>query len=313
MHEHSNKQPQAAPSHHGHSHHHHLPDDENAIAWAFTLNFCFTIIEFIGGMLTNSTAIMADAVHDLGDSLAIGLAWFLSRLGKKPSDSQYSYGYRRFTLLGSVINGFILILGSVWVLAETIPRLSNPKMPMVEGMFGLAIMGVVVNGLAAFKLSKGKTMAERMLNWHLLEDVLGWLAVLVVSVVLFFVELPILDPILALAFTCFILVNVCKTLYQTIRLFLQAIPNSREYADVEKTLQAMEHVSDIHHLHIWSLDGARHVLSVHLVMNEAIGLTEQRQLKQQISEQLARFEFEHTTIELEFSDEMCRDARAPES
>lgn len=162
--------------------HAHKNETTSRIAWAFFLNVSFTIIEFIGGWLTNSTAIMADAVHDLGDSLSIGLAWILGKLSNRQSSSKFSYGYRRFSLLGALINGIVLIIGSIWVLSEAIPKLLNPEMPVVEGMFGLAILGVTVNGYAAFKLSKGKSLNEQMLNWHLLEDVLGWVAVLVVSI-----------------------------------------------------------------------------------------------------------------------------------
>jgi cobalt-zinc-cadmium efflux system protein len=291
---------------HDHSHHHHDSESSN-LAWAFFLNLSFTIIEFIGGLLTNSTAIMADAVHDLGDSLSIGLAWVLNRLGKKPADGHFSYGYRRFTLLGAVINGLILIVGSIWVLTESIPRLFAPEMPVVEGMFGLAVLGVAVNGFAAYKMSHGKSMAERMLNWHLLEDVLGWVAVLVVSIVLYIYPLPILDPILSLLFTVFILINVGKTLLQSVRIFLQATPDREEYESIRNQIIALPHVADVHHLHVWSLDGTRNVLTAHLVMQDLVSITEQKRLKERISDLLADFHFIHTTIELEFADELCRD------
>jgi cobalt-zinc-cadmium efflux system protein len=192
---------------HDHSHEH----SGTRIRWAFFLNLAFTVIEFIGGWLTNSTAIMADAVHDLGDSLSIGLAWYLDTISKKKADKEFSYGYRRFSLLGAMINGSILIVGSLWVLSVAIPRLFAPEMPEATGMVYLAVLGVVVNGYAAFKLSRGKSLNERVLNWHLLEDVLGWLAVLIVAVVLLFVEWPILDPLLSIGFTLFILYNVTKS------------------------------------------------------------------------------------------------------
>jgi cobalt-zinc-cadmium efflux system protein len=300
MHDHSHQH------HAGHSHTGH--NESSNIAWAFFLNLGFTIIELIGGVLTNSTAIMADAIHDLGDSLSIGLAWFLNRLGSKPSDGQYTYGYRRFTLLGAVVNGIVLLIGSTWVLTEAIPRLFNPEMPVVEGMFALAILGVTVNGFAAYKMSKGNSMAERMLNWHLMEDVLGWVAVLVVSVILYFFPLPILDPLLSIAFTLFILFNVVKTLYQAARLFLQATPNPAEFETITVEIKALPHVNDVHHLHVWSLDGSRNVLTAHLVMEEFVGLSEQKKLKENVSQLLAAYHFEHTTIELEFADEECRDA-----
>ncbi len=304
----------SAHSHTGHAHNHshghghgHMHSDTKNIAWAFFLNLTFTIIEFIGGVLTNSTAIMADAIHDLGDSLSIGLAWLLSHIGKRPSDHQFSYGYRRFSLLGAVVNGLVLLIGSAWVLIQAIPRLFHPEMPVVEGMFALAILGTVVNGYAAYKLSQGNTMAERMLNWHLMEDVLGWVAVLVVSIVLYFWHLPILDPLLSLGFTLFILFNVSKTLYQAVRLFLQAIPTEMDYQKIKQDIVALVHVNAVHHLHVWSLDGARNVLTAHIVMNDWVGVDEQREIKEQIRDYLADYNFEHTTIELEFADELCRD------
>ena len=289
---------------HNHSHSHVA---NSRIGWAFFLNVTFTIIEFIGGILTNSTAIMADAVHDLGDSLSIGFAWFLSKVSEKGSNSEFTYGYRRLSLLGALINGLVLIAGSIWVLTEAIPKLLQPEMPVVEGMLGLAVLGVIVNGVAAYKLSEGKTLNERVLNWHLLEDVLGWVAVLIVSIVLLFAEWPILDPALSILFTLYILINVGKNLWHTIRLFLQAIPDKELSKSVYDNLKELEAVNSIHHLHLWSLDGEHHVLTAHLVLQDALSLEQQAELKQSIAERLGKFELEHTTIELELSDEQCRD------
>jgi len=292
---------------HNHDHSHHDTTASGRIGWAFFLNVGFTIIEFIGGILTNSTAIMADAVHDLGDSLSIGLAWFLARLSKKPANENYSYGYRRFSLLGSFINCIVLITGSVWVLSEAIPRLQDPQMPVTEGMLGMAIFGILVNGFAAYKLRKGKSLNERVLNWHLLEDVLGWVAVLIVSIALMFLDWPILDPILSICFTLFIGFNVARNLWKTLRIFLQAVPDKQLQQKIHTALSQFKEVYNIHHLHIWSLDGESHVLTVHLILTETIEIQHQVDLKHKIASALAPFEFEHTTIEFEFSDEVCRD------
>ena len=289
---------------HDHSHSH---GSNNRIGWAFFLNVTFTIIEFIGGILTNSTAIMADAVHDLGDSLSIGFAWFLSKVSEKGSNSEFTYGYRRLSLFGALINGLVLIIGSVWVLTEAIPKLLQPEMPIVEGMIALAVFGVLVNGFAAYKLSKGKTLNERVLNWHLLEDVLGWVAVLIVSIVLLFVDWPILDPALSILFTLYILINVAKNLWHTIRLFLQAIPDKELSKSVYKTLIELKEVDSIHHLHLWSLDGEHHVLTAHLALQEALSTQQQLELKKSIAERLSKLNLEHTTIELEMTNEQCRD------
>lgn len=294
---------------HGHSHDHNDGDDSSQrIGWAFFLNVGFTLIEFVGGFLTNSTAIMADAVHDLGDSLSIGLAWLLARLSKKPASENFSYGYRRFSLLGSLLTGIVLVIGSVWVLNAAIPRLFDPVMPVTQGMFGLAIFGVAVNGFAAFKLSKGNTLNERMLNLHLLEDVLGWVAVLIVSLVLMFKEWPILDPILSITFTLFVLVNVVRNLWKTLRLFLQGTPEELSLTPIRDALATLKGVAAIHHLHVWSLDGERHVLSAHLVLAQNLEMNEQLALKQRVAESLRPYEFAHTTIEFELLDELCRDS-----
>ena len=286
--------------------HNHQDDSGGRIAWAFFLNLAFTIIEFIGGWLTNSTAIMADAVHDLGDTLSIGTAWGLNKLSGKKANESYTFGYKRFSLLGALINSLILIIGSIWVLSTAIPRLNNPEMPLSEGMFVLALFGIAVNGFAAYKLSSGKTLNERVLNWHLIEDVLGWVAVLIVSIILMFADWPILDPLLSIAFTLFILFNVVKNLYSTIKLFLQAAPSSEIQKEIKNGLLDLESVKEIHHLHYWSLDGEQHVLTAHLVLDDLIDVNAQLILKKRITESLEKFAIAHSTIEFEFPDELCR-------
>lgn len=288
-------------------HNHNHESSATRIGWAFFLNLGFTIIEFIGGWLTNSTAIMADAVHDLGDSLSIGLAWILSKIADKQADETYSYGYQRFSLLGALVNGAVLIGGSVWVLSEAIPRLSNPEMPHTEGMILLALFGVAVNGFAAYKLSHGKSLNERILNWHLLEDVLGWVAVLLIALVLTFIELPILDPLLSIGFTLFILFNVAKSVIDTIKVFLQATPDRTIRKNIINDLKSLKNVKSVHHVHLWSLDGNNHVLTAHLELGLLDGDLTQKDIKQEISAILQRYQLSHTTIELELPDEVCRD------
>ena len=288
-------------------HHHHHESSSERIGWAFVLNLCFTVIEFIGGILTNSTAILADAVHDLGDSISIGMAWLLDKFSRKDATQTFTYGYQRLSLVGAFINAVVLTAGSIWVLFEAIPRLWDPVMPMAEGMALLAIFGVIVNGYAAFKLSHGKSLNERVLNWHLLEDVLGWVAVLIVSIILMFVDWPILDPLLSVGFTLFILINVVRHLGSTVKLFVQASPDPEVYRKIREQLTSLELVNDAHHLHFWSLDGERHVLTAHILVSKELECAERALLKQQISEQLAAFELAHTTIELEYPDEACRD------
>ncbi|RKZ79579.1 MAG: cation transporter [Gammaproteobacteria bacterium] len=288
-----------------HSHHHEAIS--NNIGLVFFLNLSFTIIEFIGGVLTGSTAIMADAVHDLGDTLSIGLAWGLSRLSKQHANDEFTYGFHRFSLLGALINGIVLVMGSAWVLSEAIPKLLSPEMPHAQGMFWLAILGVTVNGYAAWKISGGKTLNERVLNWHLIEDVLGWFSILIVSIVLLFWEWPILDPLLSIAFTLFILMNVIKNTYQTIKLFLQSVPDNKLLDEIRDKLNALQHVSNVHHIHLWSLDGEKHVLTAHLEIDQMVCANEQKEIKENVHKALSDYSLSHTTIEFELPDELCRD------
>ncbi len=228
-------------------------------------------------------------------------------MASKGANDSFTYGYKRLSLLGALINGVVLIAGSFWVLMQAIPRLLDPVMPVVEGMLGLAILGVVVNGFAAYKLSAGTTLNEKVLNWHLLEDVLGWVAVLIVSIVLMFVEAAILDALLAVGFTLFILVNVVRNTGQALNLFLQAVPDHGLIERVREELLSLNSVTSLHHEHAWSLDGEATVYTAHLVMNSPMECVEQVEIKSEIARILDKFKFSHTTIELEFPEEPCRD------
>ncbi len=293
---------------HQHSGHHHHHATGDSIGLAFVLNLLFTLVEFAGGLLTNS-AIIADAVHDLGDCLALGFAWLMQRASRRRADRDFTYGYHRLSLLGALVNGLVLLLGSVWVLGEALPRLVQPPMPDAQGMLWLALLGVAVNGYGAYRLSRGATLNEQVLSWHLLEDVLGWVAVLVVSLMLLFADWPILDPLLSILFSLFILYQVWKRFGQTLRLFLQAAPDNLIAEQARQRLLNLPHVSGVHHLHVWSLDGERHVLTAHLTLDQAVTGAIQRRVKEAASAAIDVYGFAHTTIELEQDHESCRDER----
>lgn len=202
----------------------HTHNGNGDLRGAFYLNFSFTIIEIIGGIWTNSIAILSDALHDFGDSLSLGLSWYLEKYSHKAKDVKYSYGYRRFSLLGALINTVVLIIGSGFVLAAAIPRLLNPESSDAAGMMFLAIAGIIINGLAVLRVKDSMSLSVQVVTWHLLEDVLTWTAVLVVSIVLLFTNMHILDPILAVLVTFYVLYNVLRNLTKTPALFLQAVP-----------------------------------------------------------------------------------------
>lgn len=289
---------------HDHGHHHDHSDVKN-IKVAFFLNLGFTVFEIIGGFLTNSVAILSDAIHDLGDSLSLGLAWYFQKVARKGRDASYSYGYKRFSLLGALINSVVLITGSIFILKEAIPRIFEPVQTKAEGMFLLAIVGVVVNGLAVFRLKKGNTLNERVVSLHLLEDVLGWLAILVGSVVMYFFDVPVLDPIMSIGIAGFILFNVFKNLKMTLRIILQGTPAEFDSEEIEREVMTIDGLDSVHDLHIWSVDGNYNVMTLHVVLKREVDMNHLELLKTKIREMLSAKGIQHVTIEFETAGASC--------
>lgn len=272
---------------------------------AFFLNLIFTILEIFGGLWTNSLAIVSDAIHDLGDSLSLGLAWYLERYADKAEDYRFSYGYRRFSLLGALVNVVILIIGALFVISRAIPRLLEPEHTNAPGMLLFALIGILVNGIAVFRLRTSKSMNARVVAWHLLEDVLGWIAVLIVAVILLFTDNQLLDPILSILIAVYVLYNVIKRLRETLGLFLQSVPESIEIEGILGRVHEVNNVCSTHHTHVWSLDGEHHVLTTHVVVEEDLSSVEVRNVKDAIKVVLAEYEFSHITLEIEYGEADC--------
>ncbi len=288
---------------HNHTHNH-LTTSKN-FRTVFLLNFVFTLFEIVGGILTNSIAIISDALHDFGDSISIGLAWYLEKYSHKESDNKYTYGYGRFSLLGALINAMVLIIGSTFVLANAIPRIIEPQATNAEGMIIFAIVGVIVNGAAVFKLKNEESMNARVMMLHLLEDVLGWIAILAVAIALLFWQTYILDAILSIVITLYILFNVTINLKKTIALFLQATPDHVQLEMIDEKLKSIDKVISSHHTHVWSLDGANHILTTHLIVDKSTTRNEIVRIKYKCKQLFEDLKMTHFTIEIELEDEVC--------
>lgn len=283
---------------HDHSHEH----EHGNIKLAFFLNFGFTILEFFGGLYVNSVAIISDALHDLGDSISLGLSWFLDHKSKEGANSSFTFGYTRFSLLGALINSLVLIAGSIFVINEAVARILTPEHTDAQGMLLFAIVGVAVNGYAAWKVSHGKTLNERVISWHLLEDVLGWAAVLVVSIVLLFKDIHYLDPALSLFITAYVLWNVVKRLKETLHIFLQGTPDDVSIDELREQFLEQDIVADTNHLHLWSLDGEKHVFTAHLILKNVESYSDILEAKKKIRNILKPYNFSHSTIEVELDE-----------
>ncbi|MCD8194201.1 MAG: cation diffusion facilitator family transporter [Tannerellaceae bacterium] len=292
-------------SHHNH-HHHHAPSESTSnIRLAFFMNFFFAIIELFGGLYTNSVAILSDALHDFGDSISLGVAWYLQKISGKGRDKYYSYGYKRFSLLGALFISVVLLAGSIFVIKECIERIMHPQEPNAAGMFALAILGIVVNGIAVLRLQKGNSINERAVSLHMLEDVLGWAAVLVVSIVMMFVELPILDPLLSIGISIWILMNVYRNLKATFHIFLQQVPQNIDLEQVELSIGQLENVQSLHDIHLWTMDGEENILTLHVVTPPTITPEQQYTLKSAIRSICCKADIQHVTIEMETDKEVC--------
>ena len=235
---------------------------------AFFLNLSYAIVEFIAGGIFGSSAVLADSVHDLGDAIAIGLSAFLETISNREEDSRYTLGYKRFSLLGALVTAVILMTGSVLVILENLTKLFHPKPVNDEGILWLGIIAVSINLLASLVVRKGKTKNESILSLHFLEDTLGWIAVILMAIILRFTDWYILDPLLSLVISFFILSKAIPRFWSTLKIFLDAVPEGVETGDLEKDLGALINVKSVNQLSIWSMDGLENNAIIHLCLED---------------------------------------------
>ena len=269
---------------------------------AFVLNLGFSILEFWGGIFTGSVAIVSDAIHDFGDAVSIGLSYYWEKKSRKQPDQVYTYGYARYSVLGGAITTFILLLGSVAVIWNAIERINAPKPIDYDGMLLFAVIGVVVNFFAAWVTREGHSINQKAVNLHMLEDVLGWLAVLVGAVVMRFTGWALIDPLMSIGVALFILIHSLKNLQQITDLFLMKIPQDIQIHEVQNQILALEDVVDVHHIHIGSMDGENHYATMHVVTSG-----DPHRVKEEIRIVLRKHHIGHVTLELETPGEHCEE------
>ncbi len=293
--------------HHNHQHAHHHINNSSGLKWAFTLNLLFAFIELGGGLWTNSLAIMADAVHDFGDALAIGLALILEHYGNKNPDEKYTYGYRRYSLLGAVLTGVILTVSSLLIIRECIERFQHPQDVKPLEMIGFALLGMAVNGYSAWRLSRSSGVNQRMAMLHLLEDVIGWAVIFVSAIIMLIYPMPILDSILSMALSIFVLWNVIKMSRKILRIFMQRMPEEIEMSRLHSEIGALTGVRGMHAMQGWSLDGEEHTFSTHIKVGPETDFKSLMDLKCKIKDIFSHHKIKYSTIEFESSDDCCLD------
>ncbi len=270
---------------------------EKNILIAFLLNLGFSIFEFIGGAFTNSVAIASDAIHDMGDAFSIGISYFLEKISKRKPDNNYTYGYIRYSVIGSFITTTILLVGSCFVIGSAIYKIINPVEIHYNGMIFLAIIGVLINFLATYFTKDGSSLNQKSVNLHMLEDVLGWIVVFVGAIVMKFTRFSLLDPILSIGVALFIFIEAFQNFKKILDVFLEKTPNSISLEKLKTYIEKIPGVEEAHHIHIWSMDGYNNYATMHIVSDKNV--------KEKVKEELKKQGICHVTIELENTKEKC--------
>ncbi|WP_442587115.1 cation diffusion facilitator family transporter [Pedobacter sp. AW31-3R] len=322
-HDHGSPHHHSPACNHSHDHspdgHHHSQDGHDHgglnhvhpvvsnLKLALALNLFFTIIEFVGGAMTNSVAILSDAIHDLGDSIAIGTALWLEKHSLKGRNGAYSYGNRRYSILAATITSVILIAGSVLIVYTSVPRLLHPETVHTEGMFWLAIIGLSFNGFTAWKLSRnGGSLNQKAIMLHLMEDVLGWAAVLLGSLIMYFTKWYWIDPVLSLGIAAYVLYNALKNLGAAGKIFMQAVPARFDENEITAALMKIPMVNNIHDLHVWTMDGEFNVLTTHIVLKSGSDIADMQEVRKLALKILTDHDIQHPTLQIELSGETCK-------
>ena len=273
---------------------------------AFLLNLTFSVFEFVGGALTGSVAILSDALHDIGDAASIGVSFFLEKKSIQPPDGTYTYGYVRYSVIGGFITSLVLLVSSVVIIYNAACRILVPTPIHYDRMIFFAVVGVCVNFLAALLTREGGSINQRAVNLHMLEDVLGWVIVLVGGIIMRFTNFYLLDPIMSIGVSVFILIHTFRNLKEIFNLFLEKVPHGMDVASVKAHVDAIDGVLDAHHIHLWSTDGQNHIATMHIVTDR-----EGQKIKNAVREKLNRLGIGHVTMELETSSEHCHALSCP--
>ena len=273
---------------------------EKNILVAFILNLVFSIFEFIGGTVTGSVAIISDAIHDIGDAASIGVAYFLEKKSKKQPDDIYTFGYARYSVIGSVIITLILFVGSGAVIFNSIERIFNPVEINYNEMIAFALIGTAINLCAAWFTKDGHSINQKAVNLHMLEDVLGWIVVLLGAIIMRFTDISLIDPVMSIGVALFILINAVKNLKEALDLFLEKIPHGIDIDEIKAHILGIDGVLDVHHIHIWSTDGNTNFATMHIVTEG-----DSHKIKEEVKAELKEHGIAHSTLELELPDENC--------
>ena len=293
---------------HEHSHQHSHAINAESLNKAFiigiVLNLAFVVIEFAAGFWFDSLALLSDAGHNLSDVVSLVLALLAFRLAKVKANERYTYGYKKSTILVSLLNAVILLVAVGAIVIESIHKLSNPAVVPGGAIAWVAGVGVLINAFTAFLFMKDK---EKDLNvkgayLHMAADALVSVGVLVAGIVISRTGWYIIDPIIGLIVAVVILISTWNLLHDSLRLTLDGVPTSIDSQKVVEAIRALPGVDDVHHIHIWAISTTENALTAHIVLKQPEGMQEVKHL---LRHRLEDFGIGHATLEFEVPGEHC--------
>lgn len=292
---------------HGHSHgHHHHSSNKQALKLSFILIATYMIVEVVGGIITNSLALLSDAGHMLSDAAALGLSYFALKFGEKEATLSKTFGYKRFEILAAFINGLTLLVISIYIFVEAYRRIMAPPEVMSMGMLTVSVIGLLVNIAAAYILMKGdkeENLNVRSAFLHVLGDLLGSVGAIAAALMILFFEWNLADPIASVIVAVLIIISGIRVTKASFHILMEGAPENISVSKVKEALLGMPGVEDVHDLHVWAITSDFPALSCHVVIRPE---TEGKQLLTSIQKKLHdEFHIEHTTIQIDFADQPC--------
>jgi cobalt-zinc-cadmium efflux system protein len=297
---------------HGHSHSHSHTSNKKALFWSFLLIATFMVVEVIGGILTNSLALLSDAGHMLSDAAALGLSLFAMKLGERQATHSKTYGYKRFEIIAAALNGLTLIVISIYIFYEAFHRFMDPPEVQSMGMLTISVIGLLINIIAAWILMRGDkddNLNVRSAFLHVLGDMLGSVGAITAALLIYFFDWGIADPIASVAVAILIIISGWRVTKESFHVLMEGTPEQIELDDVKKELLKIPHVTDVHDVHVWSITSGVFMLSGHIaVAGEGLHDRVLHQAQKLLHD---NFGIDHSTLQVEGEENGCPCAHGP--
>ncbi|MEQ6391147.1 cation diffusion facilitator family transporter [Bacillaceae bacterium S4-13-58] len=289
----------------GHDHSHTHGANKKALLISFLITTCFMIIELIGGLLTNSLALLSDAGHMLSDAISLGIGLLAFSLGEKAADYSKTFGYKRFEILAAVFNGVTLVLIALYIFYEAYHRFINPPEVASTGMLVIAILGLIVNITVAWILLRGDTKDNLNLRaafLHVLGDMLGSVGAIIAALLIMFLGWGWADPLASVIVAILVLLSGWRVTKESIHVLMEGTPKNVNMEEVIEIIKSVPSVIGLHDLHIWSITSGQNALSCHVVLDQNVTIEEGQSILREIEHQLEHKKISHATIQLEMGD-----------